>query len=382
MAKRSRKPALRRTRRGTVSKAAVVGANEAALWLPREPTARAAVIFWDRFLVLRMGRQHDLPLDSAAIDRLVTIVRAVSWVESRHGTATTNQGRRDPMQCGHPRDAWWKELTSPGGPTQDRFITGPGGANHYAGDLPGAVETTTGFPPHARISTLTDKSLGHEDPAFNETLSYVWAVPILVHKTNAAAGGQTFKCGDLSRDRLISGAVAYNGGGDPKYRDKIIEALALSGGLPMPAKALALMEEPPRAAPLRRVIETLNASLNDVAARRGIARVRGASLKVNAALFGDGAWLVGAGPAGSPECSITLNFSPARRSSKQTANSTGTADFVESLWRLLAEFPTGPFSVGAEIEVPIDLEWTGDSVVIRSASADTAPHILKLNIGR
>ena len=149
----------------------------------------------------------------------------------------------------------------------------------------------------------------------------------------------------------------------------------------MPSKTLAVMEEPTRTAPLRRVIETVNASLNDVAARGGIARVRGASLKVNATLS-DGTWLVGADPAGSQECSITLNFSPRRRSSKQTANSTDTADFVESLWRLLAEFPTRPSSVGADIEVPIDLEWTGDSLVIRSSSADTAPHILKLNIGR
>jgi hypothetical protein len=115
--------------RGRVKAAA---RDESALWIVHEGTALAALDFWNGFLILRMGAAGDKPLDAAARQRLAAIVRAVSWVESKHGTATTNQGRRDPMQCGHPQDAWWRQVTSAGRPGQDRFITGPGGTNFWA----------------------------------------------------------------------------------------------------------------------------------------------------------------------------------------------------------------------------------------------------------
>jgi hypothetical protein len=62
---------------------------------------------------------NDGPLDALALKRLTDVTRAVSWVERRHGTATTQQGTRDPMQCGHPQDAWWGQLIALGGPGQD-----------------------------------------------------------------------------------------------------------------------------------------------------------------------------------------------------------------------------------------------------------------------
>jgi hypothetical protein len=103
--------------RGRVKAAA---RDESALWIVHEGTALAALDFWNGFLILRMGAAGDKPLDAAARQRLAAIVRAVSWVESKHGTATTNQGRRDPMQCGHPQDAWWRQVTSAGRPAEDR----------------------------------------------------------------------------------------------------------------------------------------------------------------------------------------------------------------------------------------------------------------------
>ena len=46
-----------------------------------------------------------------------------------------------------------------------------------------------------------------------------------------AASARTFQCGNVSRARLVNGAVAYNGGGDPNYRTKIEAALALIGDI-------------------------------------------------------------------------------------------------------------------------------------------------------
>src|SRR4051812_32799129 len=128
---RERAPTRRRA-----SKTRSATADEATLWTVHESTALAAIDFWNGLLILRIGPANDRPLDDAALQRLIAIVRAVSWVESRHGTATTNQGARDTMQCGHPQDAWWRQLISVGGPRHDRFITGPGGSNFWAGDLP------------------------------------------------------------------------------------------------------------------------------------------------------------------------------------------------------------------------------------------------------
>src|SRR5690348_4987875 len=98
---------------------------ESELWTSKADLARRALQFWNDFLVLRMGPTNDRPLDAVAIDRLLAIIRAVSWVESKHGNATSNQGQRDPLQCGHPADAWWRELVATGPSPQDRFITGP-----------------------------------------------------------------------------------------------------------------------------------------------------------------------------------------------------------------------------------------------------------------
>lgn len=59
-------------------------------------------------------------------------------------------------------------------------------------------------------------------------------VPFLIHKANTAAGtgGKTYDCGDCSFERLIRGAINYNGGGIPDYEKGICAALALSGCYP------------------------------------------------------------------------------------------------------------------------------------------------------
>jgi hypothetical protein len=203
--------------------------DEPSKWSSQSANAQLALDFWVGFLDLRMG-DTDQPLDSSARARLLTIIRAVSWVESQHGTAGSagNQPARDPMQCGNPNDAWWKELIDPTGQT-DRFVGGPNAQNYWAGELPDAAASGPNFPAQAKLSVLTDETAGHADANFSAILSYCWAAPILVQKTNTGAGDKTYECRDLSQQRLVDGAVAYNGGGDPDYRQKITDALAAIG---------------------------------------------------------------------------------------------------------------------------------------------------------
>ncbi|MBP8265870.1 MAG: N-acetylmuramoyl-L-alanine amidase [Zoogloea sp.] len=205
--------------------------REAELWAAHEPIATAALRFWNRFLGLRMGAGTGQPLDHAALNRLQQIVRAVSWVESKHGTAGANHPAEDPLQCGNPKDVWWRELTGQAD-SQDRFVRGPGLSNLWASELPAAAHADPEFAAGARLEALTAKKKGHADPGFSPSHSYWWGVPYLVHRMNTEAGDKTYQCGSLSRRRLLDGAAAYNGGGDPAYPRKLEEALALIGDIP------------------------------------------------------------------------------------------------------------------------------------------------------
>jgi hypothetical protein len=50
-----------------------------------------------------------------------------------------------------------------------------------------------------------------------------------LYRINHATGDPSYQCADLSRDRLIDGAVSYNGGSVPDYRDRLVAALAEFG---------------------------------------------------------------------------------------------------------------------------------------------------------
>ena len=63
--------------------------DEPQLWANQLPNAQSALDFWRTFLDFRMA--GDQSLDATAIARLLTLVRAVSWVESQHGTGSGNQ---------------------------------------------------------------------------------------------------------------------------------------------------------------------------------------------------------------------------------------------------------------------------------------------------
>jgi len=205
--------------------------DEPIWWTDVQATAASGVSFWRDFLDLRKGPNNDQILDTTDTARLLRIVRAVSWVESQHGHGSGTSAATDPMQCGNPADAWWREITGQSG-NGDRIIRGPKLTSLWANQLKDAAKADPSFPAEAKLESLDKPVNGHNDPNFGRAMSFYWAIPYLIHRTNTTADDKTYQCGDLSDARLIEGAVAYNGGGDPDYREKIKHALALIGPAP------------------------------------------------------------------------------------------------------------------------------------------------------
>lgn len=224
-------------------------ATEAELWDVQRATAEIGLSFVIDFLGCKIGDNNDQDLDPNATGRLMKIIRAVSWVESKHGTAgpASNHPKEDPFQSGNPDDSWWKELTGQSG-NGSRFIRFPGLGNLWAKEVQAAAEKNASFPQAASFSALGDKTDGHNDPGFSPSHSYTWGILYLVHKINTKAGDSSYQCGDLARQRLIDGAVAYNGGGVADYEQRIIDALAIIGDIPAPLAVLNARLARPRPA--------------------------------------------------------------------------------------------------------------------------------------
>ena len=209
--------------------AAPAAASESDLWTVQAGTAKQALDFIVAFLGCRINGSDDDNLDGPARDRLLAILRAVSIVESRHGTVGKNQPKRDPIQCGNPNDLWWKELTGQLG-KGSRFIRHPHiKQNYWANEVGDGAEKSASFPAAAKRNLLATLNDGHKNAGFAPAHSYLWGTLYLIHRINHAAGDPSYQCGDLSRDRLIDGAVSYNGGGVADYKDRLIAALAEFG---------------------------------------------------------------------------------------------------------------------------------------------------------
>lgn len=210
-------------------RSAAVTPSESDLWKLQATTAKNSLDFIVDFLGCRKNGNDSESLDGPALDRLLAILRAVSIVESRHGTVGKNLPKRDPLQCGNPGDLWWKELTGQLG-TGSRFIRNPSfKQNYWANEVGDGAEKATSFPAAAKRSLLAKVSDGHNNAAFAPAHSYLWGTLYLIHRINHAAGDPSYQCGDLSRDRLIDGAVSYNAGGVIDYRDRLVAALAEFG---------------------------------------------------------------------------------------------------------------------------------------------------------
>ncbi|MEW5988632.1 MAG: hypothetical protein AB1791_18550 [Chloroflexota bacterium] len=212
--------------------------NEEQLWELQKKNATKALDYWIDFIGYSDGGGN--PLSTNCRGRLLCIIRLVSWVESHHGTLGRNQPKRDPMQSGNPGDAWWKELTGKGKGKGNRFITAPrtGRKNYWGPELPGAVEPVPDADFDIPAIPWTDEQVewvrqqldghtpvplpgeGHNSADFTPWMSYFWGVIYLLH----CIFGSGYKLEDCSCKNLIEKAVSYNGGGDPKYEDKLNEA--------------------------------------------------------------------------------------------------------------------------------------------------------------
>jgi hypothetical protein len=206
--------------------------SEPELWKTLDAAASASISFWQAFMQLRKGPKPYAALDPQDLERLVLIVRAVSWVESRHGTGSGIQPARDPLQCGNPADAWWPQLAG-NSSAYDRFVAGGDATSFWANELPIAA-AKAGIDPLAVVSSLSNSQKGHQNSEFNPTMSFFWGLPHLIWKTNVPRRtGKPqrpfFLFDSLARRELLDGAVAYNGGGDPKYREKVDETLSSLG---------------------------------------------------------------------------------------------------------------------------------------------------------
>ncbi len=240
--------------------------EEPQAWQALAPTVSMALGFWKDYLKLQTDSGD---LDLVGIQRLTQIIRAISWVESRHGTgAGPGQAARDPMQCGNPGDVWWQELSGQIDHNHVDYLARWNGqsASLVAADkLADAAKAAIGFPSAAALDLLADDTNGHNDSSFGPTHSFVWGIPYFLHRMNRAQQDKTYDCGDLSRDRMVTGAVQYNGGGDPHYGTKIDAALKLVGDVKPLLIAAAAAAPTAKPQPLDQTAAALLAGLTSAA---------------------------------------------------------------------------------------------------------------------
>jgi len=188
-------------------------------WQKQEKRVDTALDYWIDFLGLVDGKKN--PIAASCKKCLLCIIRLISWVESQHGTAGANQPARDPMQSGNPGDIWWKELTGQPTDSVDRIVTGAGKKNYDAPDVPGVVAKD----PKAPKNVTPLPKDGHKDKSFGPEMSYFWGILLLLQRLNQTPdGSKTYLLADCSWKHLVDAAVAYNGGGDAEYRNKINKA--------------------------------------------------------------------------------------------------------------------------------------------------------------
>ena len=191
-----------------------------------EPT----ITFWVNWL-----REDD---ENGCPELLICIIRAISWVESRHGHGTGNHAARDPIQVGNPNDAAWKNIGINDSialgdrPVRQGALPGvswknmPGDVNAVINPVPPPDPPVLPF----EINPTFLPADGHNNASFTKEMSYFWGIIWYFYSLQQAMpAGQraAWRLGNCDPENLIAGAVRYNGGGDPDYEQKIKDALTL-----------------------------------------------------------------------------------------------------------------------------------------------------------
>jgi hypothetical protein len=175
------------------------------------------ISFWVNWL--RQDGQNACP------QQLICIIRAISWVESEHGHGSGSSASRDPMQVGNPQDTAWNNIgknssTSPGDrPIRQGSLTGYSWAQ-----IPNVVNVST--LPYTIDPTFLPSD-GHNNANFTQQMSYFWGIIWYFYSLQVATSIGAWSLGNCDPTNLISGAVQYNGGGDPNYGQKIKDALKM-----------------------------------------------------------------------------------------------------------------------------------------------------------
>lgn len=179
--------------------------------------ATSAITAWVNWL--RSDGQNPCP------DKLTCIIRAISWVESRHGHGSGFNPTRDPMQVANPSDAAWLNIGKNPSNALDQRPVRQGTLTGYSWkDIPNNAPAMTGVNPTFLPAT------GSNDPNFTKQMSYYWGVIWYFYSLQQVMPeGQrgAWRLGNCDTNLLINGAIQYNGGGDPNYGQKIRDALKL-----------------------------------------------------------------------------------------------------------------------------------------------------------
>jgi hypothetical protein len=227
--------------------------TERTLWAPLAGVAGRALDFWRIYLGLRRRNADGELVELGEYQRrLLSLIRAVSWASTRHGTNAPGavQPVRDPLQAGRRAWALWRQVlpfdaSADGSPADgfpvERNVTGSRprvDSRELAAVAPlekflapggGAVDAD--FDPRAQFGMLKNPFLGHENAGFGIELSFFWGVLLLLRVTNghpnlAARSHPVFDCGDCSWPRLVGGGLGYAGAGrDGGFRNRLLENL-------------------------------------------------------------------------------------------------------------------------------------------------------------
>ena len=191
-------------------------ADEKTNWDAQKANAEKALDFWINFL--GVVDKDGNPISDKCKKCLLCIIRLISYVESKHGTAGANQPGRDPMQSGNPRDEWYRAImgADPEKKKKERIVRGGEKKSFWIEELPEELEKEDSTPD----GVVPLPKTGHDFKGFTPAMSYFWGILLLLRRLNK----KTYKIEDCSWSKLVEAGVKYNGGGDPDYKDKLDDA--------------------------------------------------------------------------------------------------------------------------------------------------------------
>ena len=171
--------------------------------------------------------------------KIKCIIRAISWIESRHGNGTGNFPSRDPMQVGNTGDPAWRTIIGKQESTRP-FREGKLGRTEWK-DIYKVMKKDYGINGNI-IPAPSTMPKGHKDKRFNPDNSYFWGIGWYMYQANQVAGDyikgnkkSAWCFNGCELNDMIKRAAYYNGKpgsgkeGDVDYSQKIKNAVNMIG---------------------------------------------------------------------------------------------------------------------------------------------------------